>query len=349
VRCLVVDDDERWQDTLQEELSLLGFNCSTAQNDTEAIREIKNAESSGIPFKLITIDRQMQEVGSSAGLRVLSFVSNYLQNRQGQTICIVISGTSTDTDVRNYFKRYGVSDFISKTDSDIWEKLKQLALVLAQSENTETVQAEARGAEESQEVRVLFLASNPSDTARLRLDEEVRSIDEALHQARFRGAFDLSQHWAVRISDLQSCLLRHQPHIVHFSGHGSKSNGIILRDNAEKSRMVSGKALGRLFSVLRSNVRCVVLNACYSEQQARSIAEQVDCVVGMSKAISDQAAISFSVAFYQALGYGEDVETAFRLGCAQIELQDLGEQDTPKLLAIKSDPGAVVFVRHDAA
>lgn len=193
-------------------------------------------------------------------------------------------------------------------------------------------------------IKILFLAANPTDTSRLRLDEEIRSIDQALRQAEFRDKFEVEQHWAVRVVDLQGYLLRHKPDIVHFSGHGTAASEIILEDNQGKSRPVSTRALGQLFSVLKDNIRCVVLNACYSEQQAQAIAAHIDCVIGMSKAIGDAAAVSFAEAFYQALGYGRDVKTAFDLGCLQIDLKSLNEQDTPKLLAVNSHPEKIVFV-----
>lgn len=196
-------------------------------------------------------------------------------------------------------------------------------------------------------VRILFLAANPKDTPQLRLDEEVRAIDHALLQAEFRDRFDIKQHWAVRVFDIQSYLLRHKPDIVHFSGHGSSSSEIILEDNTGNSRPVSTRALSQLFSVLKDNIRCVVLNACYSEQQAKAIAEHIDCVVGMSRSISDPAAIGFAASFYQAIGYGRSIRTAFDLGCAQIDLEDLGEQSTPKLLAIRNDSKDIVFVSAD--
>ncbi len=172
---------------------------------------------------------------------------------------------------------------------------------------------------------------------------EIRAIDQALRQAKFRDKFDIEQHWAVRVTDLQACLLRHKPDIVHFSGHGSTSSAIILEDNSGNSHPVSVRALSQLFSVLKDNIRCVVLNACYSERQARAIAEHIDCVIGMSTAIGDSAAISFAMAFYQALGYGRDVKTAFDLGCVQIDLENLDEQDTPKLIAISANPQEIVF------
>ncbi|MBE9507063.1 MAG: CHAT domain-containing protein, partial [Chloroflexi bacterium] len=125
-------------------------------------------------------------------------------------------------------------------------------------------------------IKILFLAANPTNTARLRLDEESRAIDQALRQAEYRDKFEIAQHWAVRVADLQGYLLRHKPDIVHFSGHGGQSSEIILEDSSGESHPVSTRALSTLFSVLKDNIRCVVLNACYSEQQARAIAEYID-------------------------------------------------------------------------
>lgn len=193
-------------------------------------------------------------------------------------------------------------------------------------------------------VNVLFLAANPKDSSQLRLDEEIRSIDLALRQAEFRDKFDIKQHWAVRVADIQGYLLRHQPDIVHFSGHGSASSEIILEDSIGNSHAVTHRALSQLFSVLKDNIRCVILNACYSETQAQAIAKHVDCVIGMTNAIGDQAAISFAAAFYQALGYGRNVKDAFELGCVQIDLENLDEQDTPKLLAFNGTPESITFV-----
>jgi hypothetical protein len=193
-------------------------------------------------------------------------------------------------------------------------------------------------------IKILFLAANPLDTTYLRLDEEIRSIDQALRQTEFRDRFDIRPHLAVRVGDIQDLLLRHRPDIVHFSGHGSESSEIILQDSAGMGRVVPAGGLSALFSVLKDNIRCVVLNACYTEGQAAAIAQHIDCVVGMSRAFADVAAISFATAFYRALGYGRDVETAFKLGCGQISLEDLGEQDTPTLLAERTDAKTITFV-----
>ncbi|PSB45529.1 CHAT domain-containing protein [Cyanosarcina cf. burmensis CCALA 770] len=193
-------------------------------------------------------------------------------------------------------------------------------------------------------IKILFLAANPSDTTRLNLGKESSLIDRALRQAEFRDQFEVIQQWAVSVSDLQEFLLHHQPHIVHFSGHGSEASELILENDFGKSHPVPVEALSPLFFRLKDNIRCVVLNACYSEPQARAIAQHIDSVIGMSKAITDNAAISFATAFYRALGYGRDLNTAFHLGCSQIDLENLNEQDTPQLLTLKGDPSSIFLI-----
>ena len=193
-------------------------------------------------------------------------------------------------------------------------------------------------------IKILFLAANPMDTPRVRSDKQSSAIDEALRSSEFRDRFQLEKHFAVQVSKLTELILRYRPTIVHFTGHGSKTGKIALEDDAGGIRPVSPQALGRLFSVLKDDIRCVVLMACYSEEQAQAIAEHIDCVVGMSDAITDAAATLFASTFYLGLGYGKDVKTAFDLGCVQLELENIPEADIPKLIAIHADPSQIVLV-----
>jgi hypothetical protein len=48
---------------------------------------------------------------------------------------------------------------------------------------------------------ILILAANPKNTARLRLDEEIREIEEALRRAKKPELYKLEQKWAVRRRD----------------------------------------------------------------------------------------------------------------------------------------------------
>jgi hypothetical protein len=198
-------------------------------------------------------------------------------------------------------------------------------------------------------IKVLFLAANPKDTDPLRLGEESREIKQRLRAAELRDQFTFEQEHAVRVTDLQEHLLRHQPHIVHFSGHGSAAGNIVLENALGRSKAVTATALKDLFSTLKDNIRCVVLNACHSDAQANGIIQSIDCVVGMSRAVDDRSAVAFASSFYQGLGYGRSIKTAFDLGRGQINLQSLPGKDVPKLRTAPGlDAATIYLVGHGA-
>ncbi|MHC5723945.1 MAG: TIR domain-containing protein, partial [Nostoc sp.] len=180
--------------------------------------------------------------------------------------------------------------------------------------------------------RILVLAANPKGTSRLRLDEEVRDIEAGLQRSKNRDQFVLTQKWAVRPRDIQRAMLDVSPHIVHFSGHGAGDEGLVFEDETGRPKLVEGQALARLFDLFSDSVECVVLNGCYSEVQARSIAQYIKSVIGMTQAIGDEAAIEFSVGFYDALGAGRPVDFAYKLGCSVIALAGIPENLTPVLI-----------------
>ena len=180
--------------------------------------------------------------------------------------------------------------------------------------------------------RVLILAANPKDTSPLRLDEELRDIEEGLRRSHQRDQFSLEQKLAVHSRDIQRAMLDFTPQIVHFSGHGTGDEGLVFENEVGQSKLVSGSALAGLFELFSDQIDCVVLNGCYSEVQAQAIAEHIDYVIGMSKAIGDKAAIEFAVGFYDALGAGRPIEFAHKLGCSAIRLAGIEEHLTPVLL-----------------
>jgi CHAT domain-containing protein len=183
----------------------------------------------------------------------------------------------------------------------------------------------------SNKIKVLFLAANPLDTSPLRLGAEAREIDEQLELGSARSRFKLLQHWALRPSDLQRVLLKHKPHIVHFSGHGSRAQEIVLENAAGKSCSVNRRAVANLFRILQDNVRLVVLNACFSRAQAAALMNKVDYTIGTKKAVGDQAAIIFAGAFYRALAFGRSVREAFELARLELALVGLPGANVPKL------------------
>jgi CHAT domain-containing protein len=191
-----------------------------------------------------------------------------------------------------------------------------------------TEQAQA-GPVDTPPISILFLSADPTDAARLRAGAEAREIGEKLRLSRYRDQFKLSLRTSVRPEDLSQALLDEQPQIVHFSGHGSSSGVLCFENQSGRALPVEPQALAALFEQFTDQVQCVVLNACYSELQARAIAQHIPAVIGMAQAVSDQAAIAFAVGFYQALGAGRDFAAAYKLGCVQTRLQGLPEHLTP--------------------
>ena len=195
---------------------------------------------------------------------------------------------------------------------------------------------------ERQTCVALLFAANPKGTARLALDEEVREIETKIRAAEHRDTLKLISKWAVRPDDLLQALNQYNARIVHFSGHGSPSDEIILTNDQGEAKPVSKAALSSLFKTLRGDVRLVILNACFSQTQAEAIAEHIDCTIGMSKAIGDKAAIKFAASVYRAIGFGKSVQDAFDQGITAILLEGIPEENTPQLLCRKGvDPKSV--------
>lgn len=179
--------------------------------------------------------------------------------------------------------------------------------------------------------KILFLASNPIDTGRLRLDKEFRAVDEGLKRSNERANFDLTAKFAVRGDDLRRGLLDESPEFVHFAGHGDGVNGILLENDMGVAAEIPNEALAELLALCAGNIKCVLINACHSDAQAKAIAKHIPYAIGMSDSISDDAALEFAVGFYDALGAGRGIEEAFKFGCNAIALKGGGENQIPVL------------------
>jgi len=210
---------------------------------------------------------------------------------------------------------------------------------------------------------ILFLAANPSGSDRLALDAEAHAIQAELERSEFRDRFELVTRWAAEPLDLLRELRKLKPTVVHFSGHGAPDaigeprsgptpyrdivdepglnsggprHGLFFQGPDGRAQLVSTEALEKTFGAAGASVQLVVLNACYSEVQAKALLPHVGCVVGMSGAIRDDAARSFAIGFYGGLGERESVAKAYQQGCAAIHLEGLHESARPQL-AVRAD------------
>lgn len=184
-------------------------------------------------------------------------------------------------------------------------------------------------------ISILFVAASPLEMPEVQSAAEFRQIQELLRRSGLteERVKLLPPELATSPSQLAEALLRTDPDIIHFSGHGDKAGPLVLQDpTSRKSVEVPIETLEVLFRERRGRVRCVVLNACWSEKQAKVLAQHVPCVVGMTRAIPDDAALQFSEGFYRALLYGRSIQSALMLGRMNITVASHA-REIPQLIA----------------
>ena len=181
-----------------------------------------------------------------------------------------------------------------------------------------------------EKVRVLLLGANPQG-ADAQISREFRDLRARANISHPEGKFHFEQVTAVRFTDLRHHLIGVQPHVVHFSGHGNKRDEILLEHDDGEARPVSKADLHDLFSILKHDIRLVVLNSCFSLEHAKELTETIDCAVGCSHGIGEKLATEFSCTFYECLVADLDVASSLRLARLAIGMSANGDEG-PMLL-----------------
>jgi len=227
--------------------------------------------------------------------------------------------------ILNYTEALREQSFMASSILDIAQRLDQ--------SQEDTISQEGVNNERK---TILFLASTPTDQAKLQLEKEFVRVSSSLQEGLIE--YRLVAEWAITPNELQQAILKHKPHFIHFSGHGEGgdelSGGIILNDSEAKAKLVSGKALENMFRIFsrKMEIEIVLLNSCYSEDQAIGISKHIPYVIGMNDSIEDDSAIEFSTGFYRGLAEEEDIEFAFDLAVNMIQLQGLDDDNVPVIL-----------------
>ncbi len=178
---------------------------------------------------------------------------------------------------------------------------------------------------------VLFFATNPHDTDRLRLDQEVRSIQEMIRKSEHRDSIIFESRWAVRPLDILQAINELNPDVVHFSGHGAATGDLVLENADGTAKIVTKEAITQTIMTSSEKIHLLFFNACFSFEQAQSVTKYVDAAMGMTTSIGDKAAVAFAAQFYSSLGFGFPVQKAFEQAKGVLMLESPAEQDTPAL------------------
>jgi len=193
---------------------------------------------------------------------------------------------------------------------------------------------------------VLYLTANPYRRHSLRVDAELRQVQDAIRGSVYRDNISVEYRPAADVDSLIEGLNDHRPGIVHFSGHGCETG--IAVDSAEVAKRpvktVSFDLLAKAISATDAPPEIIVLNACRSAGARKAFLPPAKIVVVMRDSVSDVAATAFAVKFYAAIAAGQSVKSAFAQGKVAIEKVSLNEADTPDLLVAQGvNPAKIVL------
>jgi CHAT domain-containing protein len=192
----------------------------------------------------------------------------------------------------------------------------------------------------SHPVRLLYLQSNPYDTAPLDLTASLEALQAAWGQDCEITVVKNTTPSALRDA------LRRDPgfDILHYDGHAefdesTEEGYLVLHDADESSYRLAGSTLADYLDA--SSIRLVVLAACETainstQQRFAGIAHQLmrasslPAVVAMQFAIADSMAIAFNREFYKALADDYPIEAAIIQG-RQAILEEIGEESEASL------------------
>ena len=170
------------------------------------------------------------------------------------------------------------------------------------------------------------MAAAPDDKIYVNVVKEGTEIQQTLDGQRDK--FQFFHSLGITKDHFLDDLERYRPDILHFSGHGTEYSSLVFQDGDE----LSSEQLEKTFQSLPFKISVVFLNACYSKQQARSISKYVDYIIGMKKAVSDEAAIIFSSKFYKSLLKNINYKEAYNDAIAYLSYYLESESSIPKLI-----------------
>jgi CHAT domain len=267
-------------------------------------------------------DDIVHRCASSVGGAIDRFLSHAIGPLQDSALMLqrLISRTSTASDIafiKSLPQRYFLSNETTLGMECRGEILRlRIADKLAQLSNGTigTALAPQDG------LSILIISANSLDYP-LDIEGELRSMAVELERTIHGRRISVYHCQAARADDIILALRRHQPQVVHFSGHGNQL-GIELRtDRSAESRLVLGTALAA--ALTGRAVRVAVFNSCVSSGYATSIAQHVDAVVATKSEVSDESARRFTLTFYRTIAEGFTVEEAFKDACDAILLYNL--------------------------
>lgn len=197
----------------------------------------------------------------------------------------------------------------------------------------------------SEKLKLLLLAANSVDVIDSRASDEIQAIDRAIQAAPLRDRFEIRKEVALRVSDIGPLLLKHNPDILHISGHSRKTEGLVLENDLAQVAKVPCAKLKEVLLTAGSNLQLVFFGFCHSADCAKAISKRVDFALGIDGEISIESSLAFAPAFYAALASGNSIQQAIAYGKSILGLEGFPDANAVVLQAHDESDDAKSFVR----
>lgn len=297
--------------------------------------------------------RSVKEIATAIGVtggRSIQPVQNALNHLFSHNLIVRHDNKGHAKDGSRYV--YGKADFIRANKDEIVkqaDKRKPAGPTKRRPAVRHTItvrQVSERDLKGRKRLNVLYLTASPDQEAPLRVDAEVRKVQEAIRGSIYRDKIKIEYRPAADLNSLIDGLNDLRPQIVHFSGHGNEGGVATDTGRVRKpaAKMVSFDLLARALGATDHPPRVIVLNSCNSSSAEKVLVPLAKIVIAMQASVTDVAATAFAQRFYAAIASGQSVDAAFKQGQIAVEAVSIGEADTPVLLtASETNPAKIIL------
>lgn len=171
-------------------------------------------------------------------------------------------------------------------------------------------------------MRILYLASNPTEQVSLALEREMTELQRRLMAVDRLGTIVFKPLPHLKIDELSTVITEFRPDVVHLSVHGRRG-GVVFADGDDE-KFVPIPHFVAHFKAVRVKPKLVYLSACDGDKLAKALSEQVPFVLAMTDKVTNEAAIRSAVKFYEWLGGGSTIQEAYDISRPLLETVDEG-------------------------
>ncbi len=156
-------------------------------------------------------------------------------------------------------------------------------------------------------MRIMYIASNPDGASSLMLEQEIDELQRLFVQTRGEMVdFYFFPSLPIEIFPIQYAKIK--PDILHISSHG-QADKLLLSSQDGATIELTVRHIASF--VRRFPPRLIFLSACNSRVIAESLCSVVSYAIGTTAPITNLAARSGAVAFYDAILQGASIQDAF--------------------------------------